>query len=127
MSILVTDTGFHPLSHAGYALIKTLEAGTDPATFDADMLNADLIRIEFTSFADGRGFTLARLLRLRGFRGVLHAFGHVISDQYAMVRRSGFDAVEISDALAARQSQQDWLARANWQAHDYQSRLGKSA
>jgi len=127
MSILVTDQGFSPLTHAAYDVIKTLGADTDSATFDADVLNSDLIRIEFASFADGRGFTLARLLRLRGFRGVLHAFGHVISDQYAMARRSGFDAVEITDTLEARQPQQDWLARANWQAHDYQSRLGKSA
>lgn len=127
MSILVTDQGFSPLTHAAYDVIKTLDADTDPATFDADVLNSDLIRIEFASFADGRGFTLARLLRLRGFCGALHAFGHVISDQYAMARRSGFDAVEITDTLAARQPQQDWMARANWQAHDYQSRLGKSA
>lgn len=127
MSILVTDQGFSPLTHATYDVVKTLAADTDPAAFDDDVLNADLIRIEFASFADGRGFTLARLLRLRGFRGALHAYGHVISDQYAMARRSGFDAVEISDALAARQPQQEWLARANWQAYDYQSRLGKSA
>jgi len=127
MNILVTDQGFSPLTHAAYAVIKTFAADTDPATITAEVFTADLIRIEFASFADGRGFTLARLLRLRGFRGALHAYGHVISDQYAMARRSGFDAVEITNTLAARQPQQDWLARANWQAHDYQSRLGKSA
>ena len=127
MNILVTDNGFSPINHADYGVIKTLGADTDPATFDTDMNTADLIRIEFMSFADGRGFTLARLLRLSGYRGVLHAFGHVISDQYAMARRSGFDGVEITHALAVRQPQHDWVARANWQAHDYQSRLGKSA
>ncbi|NBT33612.1 MAG: oxidoreductase, partial [Rhodobacteraceae bacterium] len=40
-----------------------------------------------------------------------------------MARRSGFDEVEISADLAARQPQDQWLARANWRAHDYQSRL----
>jgi hypothetical protein len=38
-------------------------------------------------------------------------------------RRSGFDEVEIPDDLAARQPQDQWLARANWQEHNYQARL----
>jgi uncharacterized protein (DUF934 family) len=49
--------------------------------------------------------------------------GPVIADQYAMARRSGFDEVEISDELAARQTENQWLRRADWRAHDYQSRL----
>jgi hypothetical protein len=40
-----------------------------------------------------------------------------------MARRSGFDEVEISDELAVRQGETQWLARAEWRAHDYQSRL----
>jgi hypothetical protein len=40
-----------------------------------------------------------------------------------MARRSGFDEVEISDDLAARQPEDQWLFRADWQGHDYQSRL----
>ena len=82
-----------------------------------------MIRIAFPSFADGRGFTLARQLRDMGFSGRLRAFGHILSDQYAMARRSGFDEVEISDELAQRQPEPEWLFRANWQAHDYRSRL----
>ena len=82
-----------------------------------------LIRVAFPSFADGRGFTIARQLRLMGYQGRLRAAGHVIADQYAMARRSGFDEVEISSDLAARQPEAQWLARANWRAHDYQSRL----
>ena len=75
------------------------------------------------SSADGRGFTIARRLRLMGYEGRLRAKGYVIADQYAMARRSGFDEVEIPDELAARQPEGQWLARANWQAHDYQNRL----
>ena len=82
-----------------------------------------MIRVDFPSFADGRGFTIARRLRLMGFQGRLRAKGHVIADQYAMARRAGFDEVEISEELAARQPEDQWLARANWSAHDYQSRL----
>jgi uncharacterized protein (DUF934 family) len=47
----------------------------------------------------------------------------VIADQYAMARRCGFDDVEISDDLAARQPEDQWKFRANWQQNDYQSRL----
>ena len=72
---------------------------------------------------DGRGFTLARRLRLMGYRGRLRAKGHVIADQYAMMRRAGFDEVEIPHAMARRQPEDQWLRRAQWQAHDYQARL----
>ncbi|NDI05146.1 MAG: DUF934 domain-containing protein [Rhodobacteraceae bacterium] len=71
--------------------------------------------------------TPARILRLMGFSGHLRAYGHVISDQYAMARRSGFDDVEVSKALATRQPEAEWLFRSNWSAHDYQTRLRKSA
>ncbi len=83
------------------------------------------IRIAFPGFADGRGFTIARQLRRAGYAGRLRAHGHVLADQYAMARRCGFDEVEISDDLAARQPEAQWLARAGWRAHDYQSRLGR--
>jgi hypothetical protein len=47
----------------------------------------------------------------------------MIVDQYPMARRVGFDQVEIPDALAARQPEPQWIARSDWQAHDYQARL----
>lgn len=120
MSVIVTDAGFGADDFTGEAL--ELASDTAPETLDGGV-NAPLVIIDFPSFADGRGFTLARLLRARGFAGRLRARGHVIADQYAMARRSGFDEVEISDDLAARQPEADWRARANWRAHDYQSRL----
>jgi uncharacterized protein (DUF934 family) len=83
----------------------------------------DLIRIEFPNFTDGRGFSLARQLRMMGFQGRLRAVGQVLPDQYAMVRRCGFDEVEIDKILAARQPERQWQARADWRSHDYQNRL----
>ncbi|CUH80388.1 DUF934 domain-containing protein [Tropicibacter naphthalenivorans] len=125
MSIIVTDQGFGPETFSGEIL--DLASDTAPETLTGAE-TADMIRIDFPSFADGRGFTLARLLRLRGYKGQLRARGHVIADQYAMARRSGFDEVEIEDDLAARQPEDQWLARADWQAHDYQARMrGTSA
>tara|TARA_R100000750_G_C2332893_1_gene90868 strand:- start:1036 stop:1236 length:201 start_codon:yes stop_codon:yes gene_type:complete len=66
-------------------------------------------------------------LRLRGYKGQLRARGHVIADQYAMARRAGFDEVEIDEALAQRQPQDQWIFRADWQAHDYQARMRGTA
>ena len=136
MSILVTDTGFQTDDWAnGFFTFEELPANTPPALAvdvpsDADpediasqLENIDLIRVNFPSSADGRGFTIARRLRLMGFQGRLRARGQVIADQYAMARRSGFDEIEISEDLAARQPVDQWQFRANWRDHDYQSRL----
>ncbi|TCS67368.1 uncharacterized protein DUF934 [Primorskyibacter sedentarius] len=133
MSVIVTDTGFGPDDWTrGYT--ELAEAANDVTALDlpsdadvealADKLDTlHMVRIDFPSFADGRGFTLARLLRLRGYKGRLRARGHVIADQYAMARRSGFDEVEISDDLAARQPEDQWQFRADWTDNDYQARL----
>ena len=67
--------------------------------------------------------TLARRLRQMGYQGRLRARGHVIADQYAMARRSGFDEVEIDADLAARQPADQWKFRANWADHDYLARV----
>ena len=130
MTILVTDQGFGPDTwDRGYtplgeaandAVALDVPADSDPAMVP---LTAQIIRVDFPSFADGRGFTIARMLRLRGYQGRLRAHGHVISDQYAMARRAGFDEVEISQSLAARQPEDQWQFRADWQNHDYQARL----
>ncbi|WP_268895096.1 DUF934 domain-containing protein [Pseudoroseicyclus tamaricis] len=100
-----------------------LGSDTNPAELPEGWEQAGMIRIAFPSFNDGRGFTLASGLRAKGYKGRLRAAGHVIADQYAMARRSGFDEVEISPELAERQPEAQWLARADWQAHNYQARL----
>ncbi len=136
MTVIINDAGFAvedwehgffaaeelPANHPP-ALAVDIPSDIDVEALPALLENVDLLRIDFPSFADGRGFTLAKRLRDLGFQGRLRARGHVISDQYAMARRSGFDEVEISDDLATRQPESEWLARANWQEHNYQSRL----
>ncbi|QQA41208.1 DUF934 domain-containing protein [Pelagovum pacificum] len=136
MSVIVTDTGFTPDDWTGPFVAfddDGAEAGPGaaldvPSSADAGELGkraqaAGLVRIDFPSFSDGRGFTLAAALRRAGYTGRLRAHGHVIADQYAMARRAGFDEVEISDELATRQPEDQWKRRADWRAHDYQSRL----
>lgn len=137
-TVIVRDTGFvrDDLAQTTIAPVAELSAETravdvtDAAELDeiAPLLGQlDLIRLAFASFADGRGFTLARRLRQMGYRGRLRAKGHVLADQYAMARRAGFDEVEIDAGLATRQPEPQWQARADWRAHDYQTRLRGSA
>ncbi|WP_170363568.1 DUF934 domain-containing protein [Ruegeria arenilitoris] len=133
MNVIVNDRGFAPddwtdgfvtLDDAANDVIALdVTSDTDPDELFERLGNTRMVRVDFPSFADGRGFTIARTLRLKGYEGRLRAKGHVLADQYAMARRSGFDEVEIDADLAARQPEDQWLARANWQDHDYQARL----
>lgn len=135
MTVVITDSGFtaedwtagftpdvdSALGHAAPAL--DLENDADLSQIKPHLDQISMIRVAFPSFADGRGFTLARQLRLMGYRARLRAYGPLLADQYAMARRAGFDEVEVSDEHAARQPEPSWLARADWAAHDYQARL----
>ncbi|MEJ6745499.1 MAG: DUF934 domain-containing protein [Yoonia sp.] len=134
MSVIITDAGFAADDwDCGFRVADDTPANDSPQAIDlpsdtapnvlSRLTNAPMIRIDFPSSADGRGFTLAQILRRAGFTGRLRARGHVLADQYGMARRSGFDEVEIDAALAARQPEPQWLARANWQSHNYQARL----
>jgi uncharacterized protein (DUF934 family) len=68
----------------------------------------ELIAIEFPKFADGRGYSIARLLRERyGYRGELRAVGDVLRDQLFYMARCGIDSFQLradkdaEDALQA--------------------------
>ncbi len=131
MTVIVNDQGFAAdtwtkgycgAGAANDCVALDLPSDTDP--HEVALTPAlQMIRVDFPSSADGRGFTIARALRLRGYTGRLRARGHVLADQYAMARRSGFDEVEIDAELALRQPAEQWRFRANWTEHDYQNRL----
>ncbi len=73
-----------PTSQLGLAL----EVDDEP---NADHASAKLITINFGSFSDGRGLSLAVLLRTRfGFTGELRAIGDVHPDLLHYMRRCGF-------------------------------------
>ncbi|MEO6699341.1 MAG: DUF934 domain-containing protein [Paraperlucidibaca sp.] len=66
----------------------------------ADQL--DLVAIRFPSFADGRGYSTAYLLRTRyGFRGELRAIGDIFKDTLFYQQRVGFDAFVLASDEAA--------------------------
>lgn len=132
MSVIVTDSGFGPGTEADIAALADLTDQTavdlsntdDPAALAGHLDRLRLIRVTFPAFNDGRAFTVARKLREMGYKGQLLAKGPVIADQYAMLRRVGFDGAEIPVDLAARQPASQWQFRAaDWNRHHYQARL----
>jgi len=71
-------------------------AGTeDPAILADDLLRLQLIAVDFPKFVDGRGYSIATLLRARhGYGGELRAVGEVLRDQFFFLTRCGFDALQ---------------------------------
>jgi uncharacterized protein (DUF934 family) len=82
-----------------------LEPSDEPAELFAAAPVPDLIAVRFPTFTDGRGYSIARLLRERhGFRGELRAIGDVLRDTLFDLARCGFDAFALradQDAAAA--------------------------
>ncbi|MBE0483387.1 MAG: DUF934 domain-containing protein [Bacterioplanes sp.] len=89
----------------------------------ADVLADDchhfaLICIDFPKFADGRGYSCARLLRERyRFKGDLRAVGDVLIDQLFFMNRCGFS----SQALRDDQDEHDALAAFSTFSVSYQN------
>jgi phosphoadenosine phosphosulfate reductase len=79
--------------------------------------NAGPIAIHFPVFGDGRGISLAVLLRQRhGFKGEIRAVGYLIPDLAQFLFRSGFDTVEIADPEQAHV----WKSSASRITRNYQ-------
>jgi uncharacterized protein (DUF934 family) len=81
--------------------------GADDVEAIADALGTlQLVAIGFPAFTDGRGYSMARILRERyGYAGEIRATGDVLCDQASLMTRCGFDAFD----LAPHVSVDDWL------------------
>ena len=70
-----------------------LDSDEEPACISNDLHHFELVAINFPLFADGRGYSCARLLRERyNYTGELRAIGDVLIDQLYYLKRCGFDA-----------------------------------
>ena len=82
-----------------------LDSHEGPEAIAADLQHFAIIAVNFPKFADGRGFSTARLLRERyGYTGELRAIGDVLQDQLYYMKRCGFDAYAVradKDIVAA--------------------------
>ena len=74
-----------------------LTVSTPQAEVEQAARESDTLILEFEAFRDGRGFSLAAILRATGYQGRLIASGKVLPDQVRHLRRSGFDAVELAE------------------------------
>lgn len=64
-----------------------------------------IILLNFPNFADGRGFSQAKLLRERfGYRGDIRAVGDVQRDQLCFMRRCGINQFLIKDGESPQQA-----------------------
>jgi len=54
-----------------------------------------LVAIEFPRFSDGRGYSIARLLRREAFQGEIRAVGWVLRDNLLYMERCGIDAYDL--------------------------------
>lgn len=85
-----------------------------------------LVAVSFPAFSDGRGFSLAKLIRNHGFTGTLRASGPLIADQFAYAISCGFDEIELPDSSADRQPVEQWLKAVSQISHGYQRGYGDS-
>ena len=85
--------------------VLRLEPGDDPAGVADRLHSAARVEVNFPSFTDGRGYSIARLLRERlGYQGELRAVGDVQRDQLFYLARCGFDAFLLRDGQDAGES-----------------------
>ena len=73
-----------------------LESSEGPEAIADDLSHFAVIGVNFPKFADGRGYSTARLLRERfAYNGEIRALGDVLQDQLFLLRRCGFDAFAV--------------------------------
>src|SRR6266581_3413572 len=86
----------HAALSARRDVVVWLEPNDDPDALAADIATLPLIAVDFPQFADGRGYSTARLLRDKhGFAGELRAIGDVLRDQLYYLQQCGFNAFSV--------------------------------
>ncbi|MEQ1518278.1 MAG: DUF934 domain-containing protein [Usitatibacteraceae bacterium] len=101
-----------------------LESNEDPAQLADSVEQLALIAVNFPKFTDGRGYSIATLLRNRyGYKGELRAIGDVLRDQLFYMQRVGFNAF----ALRADKSLDDALTALSDFSETYQGATDQPA
>jgi len=65
-----------------------------------------LVSLPFPAFNDGRAYSIARQIRLMGYRGELRATGNVLPDQMQFMLQVGFDTFDIGERFTLATWQQ---------------------
>lgn len=75
-----------------------LDSNEGPESITDDLKHLTIIGVNFPKFADGRGYSTARLLRERfAYTGEIRALGDVLQDQLFFMKRCGFDAYALRE------------------------------
>ena len=83
---------------AGNPIGVWLDSSEGPEALADDLAHFAVIGVNFPKFADGRGYSSARLLRERyGYRGEIRAIGDVLQDQLFYMKRCGVDAFAVRE------------------------------
>ena len=78
--------------------VLRLEPTDDPASVADRLPHVERVEVNFPKFGDGRGYSIARLLRERyGYKGELRAVGEVVRDLLLYMESCGFDAFLLRD------------------------------
>lgn len=94
-----------------------VDADQPPEALQGLLAELELLVIGFPKSRDGRGFTLARLLRERyAFVGDLRAAGPMLPDQFAMLLQCGFTSLLAPPTVPVVRWQQAADARLQAQA-----------
>ena len=106
--------------------LVVLQPTDDPAML-ADRIDGrgapiGAIAVNFPKFGDGRGYSIARLLRERyGYRGELRAIGQVARDHLYFMAQCGFDAFQLREG----EDPQEALAAFNDFSEAYQASVAR--
>jgi uncharacterized protein (DUF934 family) len=76
---------------------RLLDNTEDVLALGAELRELETLVLQFPKWTDGRAYSQAVLLRSRvQFKGRLLATGDVLADMLPLLRRCGFDAVQLS-------------------------------
>lgn len=82
-----------------------LDASEGPEAVADDVRRFALIAVNFPKFGDGRGYSIARLLRERyGYKAELRAIGDVLHDHLHFMKQCGFDAFVLREDQDAQEA-----------------------
>ena len=85
------------LTQRGGELGVMLSGDDKIETILADLDRFDVIALQFPQFRDGRAYSMARTLRLHGYKGEIRAVGEVLRDQIGYMARVGFNAFVVAE------------------------------
>ncbi|WP_395630185.1 DUF934 domain-containing protein [Aquidulcibacter sp.] len=94
----------------------------DPLALAGRLDGLAAIAVEFAKFSDGRGYSIATLLRSRlGFKGEIRAVGDVLIDQLFAMARCGIDSFALrgdQDVEVAKRAFETFPAVYQWAADE---------